>query len=227
MKAVILCYHKVGTQEDQGRRLNVHPARLRSHVRFFLRRKFQFLTAAEFAGEWPKRAVCFTFDDAYQSTVENGLPVFDSLGVRCSLYTVTKRVGETSAWDGPLARPLASWQALLDAQSRGHEIGNHTATHPKLATLDAPSIGVEIEDAHRQLLDHGIEARSFCYPYGSLSEPAKAAVVEAGYRVGLALGKRVAESTDPRIALPRVVVAYGDALPLLLYKLHLRPLLPK
>jgi peptidoglycan/xylan/chitin deacetylase (PgdA/CDA1 family) len=227
MKAVTLCYHKVGTQEQQGRRLNVHPARLKAHVRFFVRRKFRFLTAAELANPWPRRTVCFTFDDAYVSTLENGLPVFDEFGVPASVYAVADRVGETSAWDGPLARPLACWDALLSAQARGHEIGNHSATHAKLTLLGAEEQRAEIVRAHQALVDHGIEPRSFCYPYGALNESAMAAVSECGYKVGMALQKRLAQSSDPLVALPRVVVAYGDALPILLYKLHLRPLLPK
>jgi peptidoglycan/xylan/chitin deacetylase (PgdA/CDA1 family) len=227
MKAVTLCYHKVGTEDQQGRRLNVHPARLRSHVRFFVRRKFQFLTACQLADPWPRRAVCFTFDDAYQSAVETGLPIFDDFGVPATVYAVTDLVGSTSEWDGAFARPLASWEALVEAQARGHEIGNHTRTHPKLRTLSPEEAAAQVEDAHRALVDRGIEARSFCYPYGILNDGAKIAAQKCGYAVAMALGKRMADQADDPLELPRVAVAYSDALPMLLYKLHLRPLLPK
>lgn len=226
MKLPILCYHKVGPIEEEGRRLNIDPARLASHVRYFIRRDFQFVLPSELASMWPDRAVCFSFDDAYTSALKNALPVFNKVGVKAAFYVVTSLVGRMSSWDGDCARPLAPWKDITDAARAGHEIGNHTVSHPFLAKLSREDQQTEICQAKESLLKNRLSCASLCYPYGSFSAETEQAALAAGYQVALALGKRPATPKDNRLALPRIVVAYGDALPKLLYKIHIRPSLP-
>jgi len=227
MPLVTLCYHKVGTEKAEGRRLNVDPRRLDSHVRFFQRRGYAFKRAGELLRDDPGRTVCFTFDDGFVSTLDNGVPVFARRGVPMTIYAVSDRVGGTSAWEGEQARPLADWDRLLEAQETGHEIGNHTGAHPRLGELPFDEQVAEIRRCDATLRDHGIVPGSFCYPYGSLNSESARAVGEAGYRIGMALGKRLPRANDPSEALPRLVIAFGDGLPLLLYKLYVRPHLKK
>lgn len=220
--ALILCYHKVGPESEEGRRLNIEPRRLESHVRFFSRRR-PVCRACDFADGWPAGAVCFTFDDAYASTMSNALAILERYGVRGSFYAVSGLVGKSSQWDGELARPLAPWEALREAQTRNHEIGNHTLSHPHLDQLDALTQLRETGTADQELRAEGIRPTSFCYPYGGLDATAIEAVSKCGYRVGLALRKRLAAPDDDLRTLPRIVVAFSDALPMLLYKTQVRP----
>ena len=220
---VALCYHKVGTEEAEGRRLNIHPVRLDSHIRHFQRRGYRFIRAVEADPADKNRSVCFTFDDGFVSTLENGAAVFDRHGLPMTVYIVSELVGHSSEWEGEQSRPLATWQGLVDLQSRGHEVGNHSASHPKFADLSLDDQLDQIRTCHEAMVGHGLKPESFCYPYGSLNTDSIRAVANCGYRVGMALGKRPAKPTDPRLAIPRVVVAYGDSLPMLLYKLHLKP----
>jgi len=225
MRATILCYHKVGPIAEEGRRLNIEPRRLETHVRYFARRRQPFLLARDLVGGWPRGTVVFTFDDAYLSTMRHAPDVFERHGVRATFYAVPGRVGTSSDWDGPAARPLATWDSLREAAARGHEIGNHTFDHPHLAGLTDEEQFQQIARADARLRAEGFNPRSFCYPYGSLDASAMAAVRRAGYGVAVALGKQRATRQDDHVALPRVVVAYSDALPMLLYKAHLRPLM--
>ncbi|MBN9503178.1 MAG: polysaccharide deacetylase family protein [Armatimonadetes bacterium] len=227
MALIVLCYHKVGTEEKEGRRLNVHPRRLDSHVRFFLRRRYAFARGRDLAGGVTGRTVCFTFDDGFVSTLENGQPVFDRHGLPMTIYAVSDRVGETSLWEDELARPLATWERLKEAEDAGHEIGNHTATHPRLGLMSFEDQLAELVRCREALAAQGFQPGSFCYPYGSLNGDSRRAVREAGYSVGMALGKRAVRPGDPIEALPRIVMAYGDGLPLLIYKLSIRPHLKK
>ena len=69
---------------------------------------------------WPdgkKAALSLTFDDARESQVDVGLPLLKEHGVRATFYVLP---------DGARKR-LAGWRAALLA---GHEIGNHSNTHP-------------------------------------------------------------------------------------------------
>jgi len=225
MKLVTLCYHKVGSEAAEGRRLNIHPTRLDSHVRFFKRRGYRFVKGGDL-NRWPlEKTVCFTFDDGFISTIENGQPVFDRHEVPMSIYVVSSLVGKTSEWEGELARPLADWERLRAVQTAGHEVGNHTARHPFLDVLSLEEQREEILSCHAALNENGLRPNSFCFPYGRLNRESALALGSCGYRVGLALGKRLPKEGDSYLELPRIVVAYGHALPMLLYKLYVRPLL--
>jgi peptidoglycan/xylan/chitin deacetylase (PgdA/CDA1 family) len=224
VKLPILCYHKVGAVAEEGRRLNIEPELLDRHVRFFVRRGFRIVLPDAYMFS-AARAVCFTFDDAYSSALDNAVPIFERYDSRSAFFVVTSLVGASSSWDGELARPLAGWVELESAHSRGFMVGNHTHTHPRLAEIPAEKQVEEITTATALLCERGLKGAAFCYPYGSLNGASKI-IVGADYAVGLALGKRPATPEDDRLALPRIAVAYSDGLPKLLYKIHIRPLLP-
>lgn len=219
----ILCYHKVGPVWEEGRRLNVEPGTLAKHVQFFFRRNYKFVQAQHLAGTLPARSVCFTFDDAYLSMLYDGVRVLRAYGLTASIYAVPSLVGQNSAWDKELARPLAPWDLLIEAQKAGFEIGNHTLTHADLSKLDLEGQVREIEEADDRLLEHGLSPGSVCYPYGRMNVDTVFACERAQYRVGLALGKRMAVETDDRRSLPRIVIAYSDSVAKLMYKMHVRP----
>jgi peptidoglycan/xylan/chitin deacetylase (PgdA/CDA1 family) len=223
MQAFVLCYHKVGPKRDEGRRLNIAPERLQSHAAFFKRRGYVFSLARDLGGAWKPRTVCFSFDDAYWSTMEYGVPVLDALGVPCTVYAVPSLVGHSSTWDPASPRPLARWDSLIDAQKRGHEIGNHTLSHPRMSALSPEEQFEQVAAADRALRANGLNPGSFCYPYGAYDAATLEAVRRAGYGVGLALNKRLAQDADDRLAISRIVIGFSDALPMLLYKLFLKP----
>lgn len=69
---------------------------------------------------WPdgkRAAVSLSFDDARPSQLEAGLPVLDRHGVRATFYVTL----------GAMEERLDDWRRAAD---RGHEIGNHTLSHP-------------------------------------------------------------------------------------------------
>lgn len=222
MSLPILCYHRVGPALVNGRWLNVEADLLEKHVRYFSRRGYRFICARDIArGSWPSRAVCLTFDDIYVSTVEYGFPVLEEYDAKGSFYAVSGLVGTASTWDGARSAPLAGWEALRRMQSLGHEIGNHTSTHRSLKEMQNPAN--ELLAAHEELTREGIKVETVCFPYGAMDERTPRAVSEAGYRVGLALGKRCANERDNRLCLPRVVVSYSDKIPMLIYKIFIKP----
>jgi peptidoglycan-N-acetylglucosamine deacetylase len=119
---------------------------------------------------WPDGrlgAVSLTFDDGVASQLRLAVPALNEAGLQATFY-LTPRGGD---WE---AR-LAPWVAVADA---GHEIGNHSLTHPCTRgfsdRLDVPCLermtlaGIEddILEAERRLRavipQHG--PRSFCYP---------------------------------------------------------------
>ena len=70
--------------------------------------------------DWPdgkKAALSFSFDDARPSQMDNGIPVFDKYGIKVTFYLNPPNMGNH----------LDQWKK---ACAEGHEMGNHTMTHP-------------------------------------------------------------------------------------------------
>lgn len=222
----ILCYHKVAPEREEGRSLNVEPATLDAHVRYFCRKNRRFARAGDLEKGIPADCVCFTFDDAFLSALTNGVEVLARQGVWGSFFAVPSYVGGSSDWEGGGGKGLAGWDSLLAAQAEGMEIGNHTYRHLDLSRLSMGEQLAEIEAAEDALIEHGLGASSLCYPYGRFNTDTKSAAAQAGAKVGLALGRRPARPGDDLLFLPRIVVGFSDGLPKLLYKIYVRPKLP-
>ena len=118
--------------------------------------------------QWPqgkRAAISLTFDDARLSQVERGLPILDEYGVKATFYVSIKS----------LEQRLDAWKA---AAANGHEIGNHTLTHPcsgnfpfsrerALENYMLDKMQAELRQANdsiQRLL--GVQPVSFAYPCG-------------------------------------------------------------
>ncbi|MCC6155208.1 MAG: polysaccharide deacetylase family protein [Candidatus Hydrogenedentes bacterium] len=124
------------------------------------------LPTAQFA--WPNNkrcAVSLSFDDGRVTQIDHGISILDSNKVKATFY-VTPPLME---------QRLDQWRAV--AQS-GHEIGNHTVTHPctgNLAFTRANAIedytldrmDAELAQANAIIKDKlGVTPQTFAYPCG-------------------------------------------------------------
>lgn len=117
---------------------------------------------------WPegrRAAVSLTFDDARPSQIDTGLPLLEKLGVRATFFVSPNNI----------EKRLDGWKR---AAAQGHEIGNHSMTHPctgHYAFSRANALedyGLErmakdldaAQQAIRKLL--GVTPVSFAYPCG-------------------------------------------------------------
>ena len=117
---------------------------------------------------WPegkRAAISLTFDDARFSQVERGLPILDEYGAKATFYVSIE----------PFEERLDAWKR---AAANGHEIGNHSLTHP--CSGNFPFIGkralenytlnmmrYELEESNNiieRLL--GVRPVSYAYPCG-------------------------------------------------------------
>ena len=104
---------------------------------------------------WPDGntwALSLSFDDARDSQLETGIPLFDREGVKATFYVLP----------GPDERRIEEWRAAV---TRGHEIGNHTLNHPCTGNFDwvreehatenytPQRMRAELEEANRRIRD--------------------------------------------------------------------------
>ena len=119
-------------------------------------------------------------DDAEASNVvwEKGVTrfaeLFDEVGVRATFFVVAS---DLERW--PKARQMAE-----DLVAAGHEIGNHTYTHPyDLIQRSDDEIAHEIGEAHRILSEvRGSPVAGFRAPGYHMNDAVYRALVQAGYR---------------------------------------------
>jgi peptidoglycan/xylan/chitin deacetylase (PgdA/CDA1 family) len=110
---------------------------------------------------WPggkRAAVSLTYDDGLDSQLDNVLPALDVFGLKATFF-LTKENMEARA---------ADW---IGVSRRGHEVGDHTTTHPcdNLAAFTAQRFRDQEIAPMEGLLDDGFAAprpRTFAYPCG-------------------------------------------------------------
>ena len=117
---------------------------------------------------WPegkKAAVSLTFDDARLSQIDVGIPILDKYKVKATFYISPDNLEER----------LGGWK---QAVKNGHEIGNHTMTHPctgnyafskenALEDYTLHRIEAEIDRANDIIQKKlGVKLATFAYPCG-------------------------------------------------------------
>lgn len=108
-------------------------------------------------------AVCFTWDDGHSGHLAIAQKAAE-LGQRHTFLI-------TTSWLGDAGR-LTSEDVATIARL-GHEIGNHTVTHPDLTTLTPAQRAVEYDDATAALEDiTGDQVTTFCPPFGARNDAA-------------------------------------------------------
>ena len=123
---------------------------------------------ADLAFKWPagkRAAISLSFDDGRTSQVDAGLAVLDASGMRATFYVVP----------GAVADRREGWRRAVAA---GHEIGNHSLTHPcsgnfpwardkALEQFTLPGIRRELEEANDRIAEAlGVTPVTFAYPCG-------------------------------------------------------------
>jgi peptidoglycan/xylan/chitin deacetylase (PgdA/CDA1 family) len=95
-----------------------------------------------------KGAVTYTFDDANSSQLTN-YAALNGLGVRMTFYLITSKIDSTNR---------DSWAQVL---KDGHELGNHTVTHPQTGTA------LEVDGATNFIENtFGVRPWTMAAPYG-------------------------------------------------------------
>ena len=149
-----------------------------------------------------KAAVSISFDDARPSQLDVGIPILDRHGLRATFYVLPK----------PAAKRRGDWQRVA---ANGHEIGNHTTTHPCSANHDSsrdnPLESLTVESVARDiaLADDEIESlfgmrpRTFAYPCGQTAVgrgTQKASYVPVvAHRFAAGRGYRSETANDPAV----------------------------
>ncbi|MDO4497458.1 MAG: polysaccharide deacetylase family protein [Bacteroidales bacterium] len=123
-------------------------------------------------------AISFTYDDGMLCHYSDIAPELEKRGFRGTFWIIGANMDKLEP-----DYPWMTWEQVADLANRGHEMSNHTWTHPALTSLSAEEVKREL-----WLCDSVLEARTgirpitMAYPYNAMS-PEVVALCEEG-RVG-------------------------------------------
>lgn len=109
----------------------------------------------------------FTSADQYRA-----LGPLRSSGMRATFYVNSGLIGRPGRM---------TWRQLRHLQALGHEIGGNTLTHARLTDLTRKEATREVCEDRRRLLDHGLAADAFAYPFGAYDQRLVRLVRRCGY----------------------------------------------
>ena len=140
-----------------------------------------------------KAAVSYTLDEGVEEPYLFLLPEIEKRGWKASFFIYTRQPAPAKAWDD-----------ILLAYQQGHEVSNHTLTHPNMTQISDAQLVVEMEAGITDLKNLGIKRPmySFAYPYEATDD-----------RVWSVVKKyhRYARSGDGGIEVPPNPVPINDA----------------
>lgn len=182
-------------------------------------------------GDRPRVAV--TFDDAYENFHDHALPILREFDVPVTLFVPVGLLdgghpalagrlerspdgdpefndpepsgGAAPLMTGEQAAPLMTTEQIHAALETGLvTLGNHTLTHPDLATVPPESLTTEVREARRRLeREFDVTVDRFCYPYGRYSRAALSLVRETHALAVTAADEPLGLAADPH-RLPRL-----------------------
>ena len=125
------------------------------------------------SGSRDEKLIALTFDDGpHPKETHEVLDILDKYNVKGTFFVVGKH---------------ANWysEPLIRASKEGHEIGNHTFSHPDISNLSSDDIKREIKECEDTLVKiTGKKPTLFRPPYGSYSEDKLGKIAkECGYKI--------------------------------------------
>ena len=130
--------------------------------------------------------VAVTFDDAFESLIDNALPELHSRNIPCTIFAVSETFGKAANWEDIGETHGKEKVMTLDhvhkVSSALVRFGAHTLTHPVLTSLDEQAARREIVESRSRLQELvGREISLFSFPYGAFDNRLICLCREAGY----------------------------------------------
>ena len=177
----ILEYHTITDNpvDEDSVRYNVTPDELAAQLDYLAENGYTTITMLDFIEakngrlKMPDKPVMLTFDDGYADNYFYMLPLIEARGMKAVVYVIANQIGQ----EGYL-----TFDQLKDMQTRGIEIGNHTADHLPLDELSHDEIAYEVGASKTYLEWSGINTiYSLSYPNGKYNDEIIKILQQANY----------------------------------------------
>ncbi|MBO7435757.1 polysaccharide deacetylase family protein [bacterium] len=197
----IIMYHQV--RNDKSGDMIISKGKLEEELAYLKREGYYSVSPSEWLDYCdgriglPQKCVILTFDDGWKSQYQNAVPLLEKYGFRGVFYVYPDFVGGSAAMN---------WKQIQSLAKRGHTVGCHSMTHPKLTPDKNESdrnykarIKEEIIDAKKVIEEKtGISVTDFCFPYGYYSEDCFKLLDKAGFETATTVNAgQNSKNSDP------------------------------
>ena len=220
-----LSYHKIGNPPSDGWLTWNYTSteEFSTQLEWFQSRGWDFLSAPALLDALRGKAalsaksILITFDDAYESLLENAVPVLKRFSAPAVVFAPTQFIGETNLFDHgvePLER-IADWKTLGALEDSGVSVESHGYSHRGFSSLSEVEIEQELEFSKEAIRKNlGKDSRMFAFPYGDFGADKAAMdslIRRAGYDVAFLYGGGTFElaQTPSPLFLPRLAMGPG------------------
>lgn len=227
VRAVVLCYHSVHPHKTFA---SLTPELFERHLEWLgsscdvrpLREAFCSVRRNHGNNKLP--VVALTFDDGYADNYEYAFPLLNKYQIPATFFLtagfiekdrrVLERFRMLRQSDSEDTRPL-EWSQIREMTSAGIQFGAHTYSHPNLGRLSRAAACVELRCSREIIEDRlGRPIRLMAYPFGKptrhFTAETMALAAETGYEYAAAVLYRGIRPADPKLGVPRFVIARDD-----------------
>jgi peptidoglycan/xylan/chitin deacetylase (PgdA/CDA1 family) len=206
-KLTILYYHSVPTRLRQA--FDAQMAYLKAAAN---------LVAPDHMGAlaFDRPNVAVTFDDAFRSVLENGLPALERHVVPATIFVPSGYLGRAPGWAMETAEDRAevvmSAQELTALPSNLVSIGSHTVDHPHLTALSDDEVAAQFSTSRKVL--EGVLGRvvdTLAFPYGDHDVRILRLARESGYRFAYTVAPQAIGAGDTTLSRGRTSASPGDS----------------
>jgi peptidoglycan/xylan/chitin deacetylase (PgdA/CDA1 family) len=218
VRAPILVYHRFGPIVADS--MTVRTATFRWQLEYLREHGYQVIPLRAWIA-WrrhlgpppPARSVVITADDGHRSVFIEMLPIVREFAVPVTLFIYPSAISNASyamTWDQ--LRALTA-TGLFDVQSHSYWHPNFATEKRRLPPADyRPFVLMQLTRSKAVLEQRvGVNVDVIAWPFGVYDEDLLQIGVDAGYRAGVTLDRRVATAEDPVMALPRFLVTDAAA----------------
>lgn len=203
---VILLYHSVGGEIAHSVPLPVFEQQINLLTEQFTVVRLTDLPQVMASSPAEANLACVTFDDGYRDNYEVALPILERYGIKATFFIATGFLSKTfRTFAGEV--PMMDEMQVRELAARGHDIGAHTVSHPRLTQVTPDLAREEIRRSKEELeglLEHDIV--SFAYPKGAYDRVVRQMVEESGIRVAVTIRQGLLTGSFNWLELPRVWV---------------------
>ncbi|MBX7231102.1 MAG: polysaccharide deacetylase family protein [Bdellovibrionales bacterium] len=190
----ILMYHKIPEKKLNSRhRIFVEKSKFHWQLKGLRLLGFKSTNFSQLKQAWfleksykelPKKPILITFDDGYQDTLTNALPLLEQFGFQATLFLLADQKIANNQWDlqnDPHETPSPLLNAAERKKISSHsliEIASHGLDHKHLGLLNKESILHQLEQSKKDLeKELNVSINCFAFPYGD--RPTEASTLAA------------------------------------------------
>ncbi len=213
-EVTVVMYHRVVSEPLTDSKFNVYITKdkLDWQLGNLKKRGFDFITFKDLAnGVKVKKPIILTFDDGYEDSYLNLLPLLKKHQAKAVIYCLGDRSIQSNIWDERLGEPRANLMndsQIKECHDSGLiEIASHGLKHQHLPSLNEADADEEFK-LSKQNLEQLINEKivSFAYPYGDYGEREEVMAYEAGYDFAIGTVNGPLKLTDNYYAIRRIQI---------------------